>query len=175
MKSVKGILGAVALSAMSGIALAGGYVGGGGSIINYDVEGVGDTDLGLIYGVLGSQLNDNVALELRAGTGFSDGDVTFLNTKIDIELKKYVGAYVKIGAPVNESFYPYAIAGYTRAELRLSSGGFSDSESDSDVSLGLGARFGASSDVNFAVEYIRYYDKSGEELGGLSGNVVWSF
>jgi hypothetical protein len=175
MKAMKGIIGAVAVSAFSTVAMAGGYIGGGGAMINYDVGGVGDTDLGLIYGVLGSQLNENFALEVRAGTGFSDGDIAVFGTEFDIELDKYVGAYLKIGAPINENFYPYAIVGYTRAELTVTGGGFSDSESDSDTSFGLGARFGSSSDMNFAVEYIRYYDKDGEELGGLSANVVWSF
>ena len=163
MTKMKGILFVAAFAAYSSLANAGAYVGAGASVINYDVSGVDDTNVGVVNVVLGSNITENVAVELRAGNTF------------DVGIDKYLGVYTKLGAQLNNGFYPYAIIGYTRAEVEISFGGYDFSDSDGDLSYGLGMRIGAAADTNFSIEYIRYFEKGDGELSGLALSITTPF
>ena len=80
----------------------------------------------------------------------------------------------KAGVPVNETFYPYAVLGYTRGELEASVMGFTVSESESDTSFGLGADFNFEG-FTLNVEYLNYLDKDEAEISGVSIGFSKSF
>ena len=146
------------------------YAGGNVSFLNYSDDFV-DDDLSLtaIYGRLGGYFNENFSAELRLGTGIGDDSIDILGSSVDVELDNMYGAYFRAGIPVSEMFYPYAVIGYTRAELSASvSGAGSASESDSDTSFGLGADLNLTQNLTVNLEYMNYFDSDGVEIDGFS-------
>lgn len=157
-----------ALLAVSGGVFAGdAYYGGNLAFIDYSEPGI-DASVTAIYGRIGTNWNENFSGELRVGLGIGDDTVQLFGEDVDIQLNNFIGAYVKGGAQVNEVFYPYAILGLTRGEAEASVPGFSVTESETDVSFGLGADFNVSESLTLNLEYMNYYDKDSAELSGFS-------
>ncbi len=155
----------------------GGYFGGNFSLLDYSEQGVSDdASLTAIYGRLGTNFNDNFSGELRVGLGIGDDSVEFDDLNADVELDNMYGAYVRGGVPVSESFFPYIVFGYTRGEVTASVSGFgSVSESESDISFGLGSDINISQNLSFNLEYMNYLDKDGGEISGFSIGLVGKF
>ena len=57
---------------------------------------------------LGTKFNDYVSAEFRLGVGIEDDSVEAAN------VDNFFGGYLRVGRSVNNSFYPYAIVGFTR-------------------------------------------------------------
>ena len=146
------------------------YFGGNFSLLKADYDIIGDdASLTAIYGRFGAQLNENISIETRLGFGVGDDDVQYLGVDINTELDSVFGVYARAGAPVSESFYPYVIAGFTRGEATASIEGFiSESESQTDMSYGVGADIGSSDTFLVNVEYMNWFDKDGTEISGFS-------
>lgn len=173
--NIKSMACAIGLLTVSSFSMAQTYVGVGATTMDFEISGADKSNMSVAYGVLGSQLNENLAMELRLGTGVQDGDFEYQSIEFDTELEQYVGAYLKVGAPVTQNIYPYAVIGMTRIKMELSAMGVSESAAENEVSYGAGVRFGNPEDVQFAAEYIQYYDDAGEEFSGISVNAVWAF
>ncbi len=154
-----------------------GYYGGNFSFLKYSEQGVSDdASLTAIYGRLGTSFNENFSGELRVGLGMGDDSVEFDGLDVGVELDSMYGAYVRAGAPVSESFFPYIVFGYTRGEITASVSGFgSASASESDVSFGLGSDISVSQRVSINLEYMNYLDKEGGEISGFSLGVAGKF
>jgi len=152
------------------------YYGANVAFIDYSEEGVAaDASVTALYGRVGTSFNENFSAEARIGFGLADDTVTIFGEDIDVELNNYFGAYLKGGAQVTEVIYPYAIIGYTRGEVEYSAFGASISESESDVSFGLGADLTVTDGMTFNIEYMNYYDKDGAELSGFSVGFISRF
>ena len=145
-----------------------------------------DADLTAVYGRIGMQLNEYFAVEARLGIGISDDTSTVVFTDsatgatlgggdVDIELEHLFGAYIRVGAPVSDAFYPYAIVGVTEWKRELSTSLVTESYSDSDSSFGVGVDFGDADRGGFNIEYMNYYDKDGNTLSGFSIGYVSRF
>ena len=145
----------------------GNYYGLSVSQLGYDEAGF-SADVMTIDGKLGTYFNENFSGEIRLGLGITDDTVNVFGTDVDVEIPNYFGAYVRGGIPVTEGFYPYIVAGYTRGKIEGSALGESFSETESDVSYGLGADFSVSNDVDITLEYMNYLDKDGVEVDGIS-------
>lgn len=126
---------------------------------------------GAIETKYGGFVSDNVAIEGRAGFGLTDDSVN----GVDVEVDSILGIYAVYNFQPKGDFNPYALIGYTRGELSASSSFGSDSESENDVSFGLGADFSISDASAFNLEWIQYIDKSGGEVTGFSAGMVWKF
>ena len=174
----KTLIAGLGISALlSGLAQAEGYYGGNLSFYDYNEVGLSDSaSLTGIVGRLGTTFNENFSAEVRAGFGVGDDTVSAFGLNADVELDNMLGAYVRGGIPVSDSFYPYAVIGYTRIKLTASIPGFgSESESDSDLSFGLGADINITENVIFNIEYMNYFDKDGAEIDGYSIGVATKF
>lgn len=131
--------------------------------------------LDLLLGKLGTKFNDNFAAEARIG--FSLGDDTIEEPGMDVitvKLNKFYGAYLKVGAPVSDSFYPYAVLGHTKIDVQVSSKNFTDSKSKSGASFGLGADFNLDR-FTLNIEYLKYIDKDEVKMSGISIGLSDSF
>ncbi|HTN32431.1 MAG TPA: porin family protein [Marinobacter sp.] len=152
------------------------YVGASFAFVDYSEEGIrDDASLTMIAGRLGAKFNKNLSGEIRVGFGVGDDSVNVLGTDVDVELNTMFGAYVRGGVEVAKSFYPYVVLGYTRGEITLSVPGYSRSDSESDVSFGLGADVDINDKLTFNVEYMNYFDKDGAEIDGFSLGLVTRF
>ena len=126
------------------------------SMVDIDVEQAGSFDTGTVQGVLGIYVNDLVgtsfpiAVEGRAGLGITDDS----SDGVTVETDHYIGLYVRGELIVSERFVPYGILGWTRIEATAKGFGESVSESDSDISFGVGARYQYNQHIAFNLEYL---------------------
>lgn len=175
----KSTIAAIGLSSLvCGSAMAeGNYFGGSFAALDYSDDSVDqDFSLTAVYGRLGTNFSENFSGEIRVGTGVGDDSVSYGGINANIELDTIYGLYVRAGIPVTESFFPYAVVGYTRGELTLSVSGLgSASESESDASFGLGADFNLTQNVIINGEYMSYFDKDGAEISGFSIGLTTAF
>lgn len=167
----------VSISMLSSLAHAqDNYFGGSVAFIDYSEGGLEDASLTAIFGRLGSDFNENFSGEIRAGVGIGDDSVDVFGNDVTVELDSMIGAYVRGGVRVSDMFFPYAVLGYTRGEITASLSSFgSASETESDVSFGLGADLNFNRDFALNIEYTNYYDKDGVEISGFSIGFVNSF
>jgi opacity protein-like surface antigen len=125
-----------------------------------------------LYGRLGAKWSENISGEFRLGLASSEekqaGQL--------LEMKSFGGLYVKVGAPLSETFYPYAIIGKTRGKLGISTDTSSVTKSrvtkssvtKSDTSFGFGADVKIFESVAINLEYINYIDKPVNDFAGFS-------
>lgn len=152
------------------------YIGGGVAFIDYSETGIRqDASLSAVYGRIGSQFNETFSGEIRAGIGAGDDSIAVMGIDVNVELKHFIGAYLRAGFHAAPNLYPYALVGYSRAELEASVRGFgSVSGTDKDISYGFGIDLIAS-DITVNAEYINYVDTDGVELSGFSIGLAKSF
>lgn len=151
------------------------YFGGGFAATKYTETGIDeDASLNVLLGKFGTKFNDNFAAEARIGFGLGDDTIDVFGYDATVKLKNFYGVYLKAGIPVSDTFYPYAVLGYTRGEIEASVMGFTVSESESDTSFGLGADFNFDS-FTLNVEYLNYLDKDEAEISGISIGFSKSF
>tara|TARA_R110001592_G_scaffold357853_1_gene661654 strand:+ start:83 stop:619 length:537 start_codon:yes stop_codon:yes gene_type:complete len=152
------------------------YAGGSIAFVDYSEEAISDdASLMMLSGRLGTKFNENLSGEIRIGFGIGDDSVNVFGNDVDVELDTMFGAYVRGGIQAADKFYPYVVLGYTRGEVTASVPGFSDSESESDVSFGLGADVDINEKLTFNAEYMNYLDKDGVEVDGFSLGIVTKF
>jgi len=174
----KGLIAGLGISALlSGSVQAENYYGGNITFLGYEEEGIDDdASLTSISGRLGTDFNENFSGEVRLGFGVGDDTIEVIGFDVDVELDNMIGAYVRGGIPVSESFFPYVTVGYTRLELTASISGFgSESDSESDVSFGVGTDINVSQNIILNLEYMNYFDKDGAEIDGFSIGIARKF
>lgn len=130
------------------------YADAGYTFTSIDVEDSGtslDVDLGSITARGGYDFNQNFGVELEGSFGVSDEDVLGAT----VELNYLVGAYGKIQAPLAETFNVFARAGVVNAELEVSGGGLSESDSETGFGVGAGATLDVTDTVYVRGDYTR--------------------
>lgn len=162
----KSFLAASIVSASCAASAAEMYAGGSVAVLDAD-----EVTLNAVYGRFGAFFNENISAEARLGLGVGDDSIGPVN----FELDNFYGAYVRGGIPAGEVFYPYAILGFTKGKTSYSGGGFDGSDSESDLSYGVGADFKVTDSLKINAEYVTYYDKDAAELTGFSAGVAFSF
>lgn len=164
---------------LSGIAHAesAGYIGGGLALLEYSEADINDdASLKALFVRIGSNINQNFSAEIRAGVGVGDDTVNVFGTNVDVELDNMFGVYVRGGIPLSNSVFPYAIIGYTSGKVTASAAGYgSATESESDMSFGLGVDIPVSKYMHLNAEYMNYFDKDGAEIGGIAIGFINAF
>lgn len=162
----------VPMSALAAGAEPGFYLGAAYTQATWDIAGVDkDADLGVLSARGGYQINDYVAVEGRLGTGVQDDKVY----GVKVELQDTYGVYAKLGVPTEIGLYPYALLGVTHVKVKASVPGYSASDSDSDVSYGVGVDYWFNRSVSAGLEYANYYDKNSDKITGLTLGVNYKF
>ncbi len=156
MKKITGIFFALI---MCSVAHAESYKGINLASVEIEEDGVDGPSPKIIIGKIGSSLSPNMTSEFRLG--LSAGSDDFNN--VDFKIKNMFGAYIKIHQSEGTT-KPYFAIGVTKGKIELSNSFISESDSEDDLSYGLGVDF--SNGLN--LEYMKYIDKEGVELNGLS-------
>jgi outer membrane immunogenic protein len=174
MKAKHVLLGC-ALVALSANALAAdktgrGYVGVGYSMFTVSPQFLPDFDLSSLGIRGGYYFNKYFSVEGRIGFGVGDdtqnipgfGDIT-------LEMDTMFGVYAVGHIPLTDRFQLYGLAGLTSADSTFKSPGFPDeSESETDLSFGVGAEFDMTKNWSLAVEYTSYFrDAEIDDSGGI--------
>jgi hypothetical protein len=151
------------------------YAGVTLSQVTYKEDGFPSAKPLTIGGKFGKQFTPNLALEARLGFGISDDEVDAGGIPVKVELDNYFGVYGKGILPLSQNFSLYGLLGFTRAELTASAFGFSSSDSDDDISYGIGAEFGISRSASISLEWARLLEGEGFKIEGLTLGVSFWF
>jgi len=157
-----------------------GYVGANYAFLTYEEDDIPeDFDLGALVAKAGAKFNPYLAAEIRVGVGVDDYSESGNGVSIELELDYLVGAYAIAGIPNETPIYPYAVLGVTKGELTASVSAFGESasvsESESDLSYGVGANIAINDEFSINAEYMNYLDKDGAEISGVSVGLVVLF
>lgn len=148
------------------------YLGGGYAPLTLDSNDVSsNAHLDALFVRGGVQFNENLAAEVRIGTGIQDDRVD--GTKV--ELEDMYGIYLKAGLPTTVGLYPYALLGATHAKIKLSNNGLHSSTSDSDISYGLGIEYEINYAATAGLEWANLYDKNGDTITGVTLGLNFRF
>lgn len=170
---------AVAALGFGSQAMAEHYVGGNISAMKVKEDDLDNANLVALYGRLGTEFTENFSAEIRVGTGIDDDKVNVnvggMNVPVNVELNYFYGAYVRGTIPIADAFYPYAVVGFTRAELEGKAFGQSVKSSGDDISFGVGADIRLTSNTDLNLEYMNYYDKDDVSIDGFSLGFTYRF
>lgn len=155
----------LACEAMAAQPIPGIYIGVGLLDANVEFDGTSsDAEPTALFARGGYQFNDYLAAEARLGTGIDEDEIR----GVEIDIDNFLGIYAKVGMPTTVGFYPYVIAGFTSTEVEASYRGSSETEDETDVSLGLGVEYQFDRNFSLGLEYMQYVDGDDYELSGLS-------
>lgn len=156
---------AIAVPVLAADPLPGLYVGGGVTEGKFEIDGVnGDSNPTAVFARAGYQVNPYLAAEARLGTGLDSDKFHGIKT----EIENFYGIYAKVGLPTSVGLYPYAIVGLTQGELKASYARFSDTQDESDVSMGVGLEYAFDQHFSLGLEYMKYMDTNDFEFSGVS-------
>ncbi len=173
MTATRKMLATAVLALASNGALAQAYVGINHTWAKETADAVNiDVDHRLVVLKGGFQFNDPLSAEVRYGQATTSEDLFlydpywgYLTTKYTLE--QYYGGYVTATLPTSNSFKPYFVLGYSRAEADFRTRYGSVSESESDFSYGAGLDFSLNERYSVNFEVMRFSDSDGE-IDGVS-------
>lgn len=129
------------------------------------------TDPAAVRGIFGYQFNPNLAVEGMVGSGVRDGKDSSMGVSGKAKLDRMAGIYAKSSFKVNDAFELYGRLGYVnyKVSATASAGGFTAkvSDSDSDVSYGVGASYYLTPKMSINVDYMDFGDLEGGVAVGL--------
>lgn len=177
MKHLVGIIAALFMAAPAAAQQGGFYAGGHVGITSIDdefCEGARTCDdEGSAWRILGGyQATPNIAVELAytdLGEVSASGTVLGFDARVGVEAT--VIELVGVGSlPLNDRFSVYAKAGLYRGEtdavVRVAGVGTeTTSETNTDPTIGIGARFNITQRVALRAEWQRYMDLGGGDIG----------
>jgi hypothetical protein len=129
-----------------------------------------ETKLTALNARLGKHYGEYFAAEVRLGVGLGDDVIQIdgVDTIANLEIRDMYGIYARAGARIAERFYPYALIGYSHANLEGSIDQFTAEGDFGGVSYGIGLDVQIKRDLSANLEYISYFDSLGLELSGFS-------
>lgn len=156
------------------------YFGVDYMMTTYDEAGVPEFNPTAVALKFGKNMSPSMAIEGRVGFGMSDdsGEVCiggFGCADVDLEIDSLMGAYVRGIAPLSERARFYGLLGMTRGEITVGAGGESFSETETDLSYGVGAEFLMGESTGLNLEYLLAIDKDGVEVSSLTVGLVFHY
>lgn len=144
------------------------YFGLGYSEISVNPEGSSDVKPTAVVLKLGSQVNQNFAVEGRYATSLESDEVSVLGVPVDVELDNYYGVYAKGIIPLVAGISAYGLVGYTNIEMKSSVAGFSATGSEDDFSYGAGLDFALGKTVSLNLEWAKLISADNYEVEAVT-------
>lgn len=131
----------------------------------------------VLRGVVGYEVNPNLAIEGMVGLGVGDDSTTLAGVKLVGEVDHMIGLYLKPKMAVSPDLELFARAGFVRSKVTASAPayGVSASESQSDLSYGVGMSYSINKTTALNVDYMSYYNKDGVKANGFTVGVGFKF
>lgn len=146
------------------------YIGASWVRVAYKESGFDTANPTALAVRVGAEVNPNLAVEGRLGVGLAEDTVS----GIDLEVDNFYGVYVRGLLPTG-TVTPYGLIGWTKGEITASAGGLSFSDSDSDLSYGVGLDAWVSKTVALNAELGRLVKGDGYKADALSFGVAVKF
>jgi hypothetical protein len=122
----------------------------------------------------GYEFFDYFGLELRAGTGITDGTRVSGGVEETLGFDSMYGGYLKLQTG-GRDFNPYFMAGYTNVKLTVEGGGYTGNVDDGATSYGLGVDGVISDTIYFTLELMRYYNVDRVTVDGVGAGITARF
>ncbi|WP_066018447.1 porin family protein [Endozoicomonas atrinae] len=165
---------ALVLSAFSPFALANIYVGGSLSAMDYSEGSIEDVAPVALSGLVGIKANEHFSTEVRVGFGVGNDSAKYQGESVTLDVDNFVGVYGRLGMPVGK-VYPYVVAGLTQVEMTIDVAGQSMSETDSDISYGVGLDYNLNKSLKLNLEYINLYDRGDSKINSVNIGATYHF
>lgn len=120
--------------------------------------------------VVGIETSPYIAWELRLGFGLGDDDIVVSyggeseSTGINFQVDSYVSGYFR-PQYVTQNFQIYGLLGFSNINANLSSNGYSEDDSSSGISYGVGAGYIFSEQFSVNIEWKKIGDIKGLDDG----------
>lgn len=128
------------------------------------------TDAATVRGIVGYQVNPNLSAELLLGLSARESKETLFGVQATAKVDRMFGVYGKYTFPVNNSFDLYGRLGFVSSKVKATAGGFTESESGSGISYGVGASYKITPALSLNVDYMDYDDLEGGVALGVKFN-----
>ena len=174
------IASAIALSAIGSQAQTYGEIGYTATTAKSNVDGDGiKASPSAIRGILGYELNPNLAIEGMVAFGMSDATVKVNGQSVPgvkMEIDNAVGVYIKPKTKLNDNVEIFARAGFARVKGTLSAVGFgTETNSENSFSYGAGLSYAINPATALNVDYMQYLSKDGFKVNGFTFGVGFKF
>ncbi|QTD45642.1 outer membrane beta-barrel protein [Ottowia testudinis] len=123
----------------------------------------------MVRGIAGYNLNENLALEGMVGFGVSGKKSTIGGEVFHAKPSNMVGLFIKPKLPLGDSAELFGRVGFSSVKF----GG--DPGRSNGLAWGLGGAYRLTPAVALTADYMRYYSKSGQSLGGMTVGVNYRF
>ncbi len=130
-------------------------------------------------GILGHELNPNLAIEGMLAVGVGDANVKLNGERlpnVKYEIDNAVGLYLKPKTKLNDNVEIFARAGFARARATATAVGVTSvGNSESSFSYGAGMSYAISPKTALNVDYMQYLNKDGFKVNGFTFGVGFKF
>jgi len=179
MLGTKKLVGVFALCGLVGLAQASDYyLETAAARINFSEPGLSLSPT-LFKATVGTKISENLAFEGMVGFGSGSSNASYQGINVGYKVDSISGLYLKTMSKVGDSSEVYAKLGFAniKATATASAAGLSSSlsQSGSDSSYGVGAKFGITKGTSVLVDYISYYNKSSVKYTGPSIGLSFDF
>jgi opacity protein-like surface antigen len=126
-----------------------------------------------VRGIIGYELNDNLAVEGMLGLSAQDSSVKVngINSGVKSEVDNMVGVFVKPKIEVVEGLELFGRLGAARTKLSVGN----ETDSATSVAYGFGASYKLNPALSLNADYMTYHDKDDTTLKGVTVGVGYKF
>lgn len=129
----------------------------------------------MVRGIVGYELNPNLAVEGMVGLGLSSDDVRVGSASLKGKVDNVFGAFVKPKVRIGESVELFGRAGVATTKVSARAGDLSISDRGTSFAYGGGASFALTPRTSINADYMRYYDRKGITVDGINVGVGIKF
>jgi opacity protein-like surface antigen len=170
----------VALSAIGAQAQTYGEIGYTTTTVKNNIDGFSiKGSPSAIRGILGYELNPNLAIEGLAAFGMSDATVKVNGVEVPslkVEIANSLGIYLKPKMKLSDAVEIFGRIGFSRVKGTISAAGEgSESGSESSISYGAGLSFAVNPKTSLNADYMQYLSKDGFKVNGFTFGVGFKF
>jgi outer membrane immunogenic protein len=145
------------------------YMGGGIHRGMLDVDGLSSVTPMAIKLETGKYLSDHVALEGHLAFGVGKSSISYpYGGDIDFSVKNAVSIFLKGDLDINENANLYGLAGFTKGKFEMETVYYSETDSDSGFSYGVGVETKLENDFVISAEYVMYLKEDDYDYSGIN-------
>jgi opacity protein-like surface antigen len=131
-----------------------------------------------IRGILGYELNPNLAVEGMAAIGVGDATIKVngVSQNATAKVNNTLGVYLKPKMKLNDAVEIFGRVGYSRLKITApGDGGSDETTSESRFSYGAGLSYAIDPKMSLNVDYMQYQKKDGVTASGFTLGVGYKF
>lgn len=132
-------------------------------------------DPSMARGIIGYELNPNLAVEGHLGIGVNDDSTRVGGLSVNGEVDNLVGVFVKPKVKLGDTVELFGRAGAASTKVSASAGGLKESDRGTSLAYGFGASFNLTPQLSLNADYMNYYDRKGVKLDGVTVGVGFRF